>query len=66
MEITLKIEGMMCEHCRERVKNALEALPQVLNVIISLEAGTAVVQTKWGTDIETLKKAVEDAGYKVS
>ena len=65
MEITLKIEGMMCEHCEARVRKALEALPQVLNVIISLEAGTAVVQIKWGTDIDLLKKAVEDAGYKV-
>ena len=27
MEKTLKVEGMMCEHCEARVKKALEAVP---------------------------------------
>lgn len=29
MEVTMKIEGMMCGHCEAAVKKALEALPTV-------------------------------------
>ncbi|MBQ4222728.1 MAG: heavy-metal-associated domain-containing protein, partial [Prevotella sp.] len=29
MTKTMKIEGMMCEHCEARVKKVLEALPEV-------------------------------------
>ena len=55
---------MVSSRCAERVKKALEAVPEVLNVYVSLEAGTAVIQAKYGTDIEIFKKAVEKAGYR--
>ena len=29
MEVTMKIEGMMCGHCETTVKKALEAIPTV-------------------------------------
>ena len=41
MEKTMKIEGMMCEHCEARVKKTLEAIPQVDAAEVSYKAGTA-------------------------
>ena len=65
MEVTLTIEGMMCGHCEARVKQALEALPEVERAAVSHETGTAVVTMRGGADTAVLKKAVEDAGYTV-
>lgn len=65
MEITLKIEGMMCAHCEATVKKALEAIPTVAEAAVSHTDGTAVVKLSEPTDFEVLKKAVEDKDYKV-
>ena len=65
MEVTMKIEGMMCGHCEATVKKALEALPTVESAEVSHEKGTAVVKLKEPTNFEVLKKAVEDKDYKV-
>ena len=64
MEITLKIEGMMCPHCEARVKKCLEAYEGVESAAVSFKEGTAVV-TSNGADYAALKKVVEDAGYDV-
>ena len=65
MEKTLKVEGMMCEHCEARVKKALEAVPGVESAVASHKDGTAVVTLSQAVPYETLKKAVEDQDYKV-
>ncbi|MDE6733475.1 MAG: heavy metal translocating P-type ATPase [Oscillospiraceae bacterium] len=65
MEVTMKIEGMMCGHCSATVKKALEELPTVESAEVSHESGTAVVKLSEQTDFAVLKKAVEDKDYKV-
>lgn len=65
MEITMKIEGMMCGHCEATVKKALEAIPTVIEANVSHENGTAIVKLSENTDFNVLKKAVEDKDYKV-
>ena len=65
MEITMKIEGMMCGHCEARVKKCLEELPEVTEAVVSHENGTAVVTLNAEVANDVLKKAVEDQDYKV-
>ena len=65
MEITLKIEGMMCPHCSGRVKTVLEALDGVATADVSHESGTAVVTLTKDVPADALKTAVEQQGYKV-
>ena len=65
MEKTMKIEGMMCEHCEARVKKALEALPEVEKASVSRESGAAVVTLSAPVDDDALKNAVEAQDYKV-
>lgn len=63
--ITLKIGGMMCGHCEKRVRDALEALPEVTSAEVSHTAGTAVVTLASPVAPKQLKKAVRAAGYRV-
>ncbi len=62
---TLTIEGMMCEHCENRVKKVLTAIDGVDDAKVSHEAGTAVVSLSGDVEDEAMKKAVEDQDYKV-
>ena len=64
MEKTLTIEGMMCPHCTGRVENTLKALPNVTEVVVSLEGKYAQVTTTCEM-ADTLKSAVEAQGYPV-
>ena len=65
MEITMKIEGMMCPHCEASVKKALEAIPTVTEAVPSHERGEALVKLSAPTDFDVLRKAVEELDYKV-
>ncbi len=60
---TVRIEGMMCEHCEATVKKALEALPFVASAEVSHEAGTAVLLLSGETDEQAVKAAVEAEDY---
>ena len=64
MKKTMKIEGMMCEHCSGRVEKALCALDGV-TAKVDLEAKTAMIETEGRVDDDALKAAVADAGYEV-
>lgn len=65
MERTLTIEGMMCAHCSGRVESALNALAGV-TARVDLEKKTATVTAGAKVSDDALRKAVEDAGYKVT
>lgn len=65
MEITMKIEGMMCPHCEAHVKKALEGVAEVREAIVNHKDGTAIVTLDADAAPVTLKKAVEEQGYKV-
>lgn len=62
METVLKVEGMMCGHCKARVEKACKAVPGVLDAVADLAAKTVTVTG--AADPEALKKAVTDAGYE--
>ena len=65
MKKTLKVEGMMCEHCEARVKKALEKVEGVKCAIADKDAGTAVAELDRDVADEILIKAVEDQDYTV-
>ena len=66
MKKTLKIEGMMCEHCEMHVKKALEALDGVTTAEVSHKTSAAVVTTEKEISNDILKQAVSDQGYQVT
>ena len=65
MTKTMKIEGMMCEHCEATVKKVLEKIDGVASADVSHKEGTAVVTLSGDVADEKLKEAVEDRDYKV-
>lgn len=65
MEKTLKIEGMMCNHCKMHVEKALNSLNGVSSVQVNLEDKSAKVILSKEVSDEVLKQAVEEAGYEV-
>ena len=65
MTKTMRIEGMMCEHCEARVKKVLEKLPQVDEAKVSHTEGTAVLTLNADVDDSVLKETVEEQDYKV-
>jgi copper chaperone CopZ len=65
MKKLLSIEGMSCNHCVMHVKSALEKLPGVKSVEVSLAGKSAVVAGD-GLDEAAIKAAVDEAGYAVT
>ena len=65
MTKTMKIEGMMCEHCEATVKKVLEKIDGVASADVSHKEGTAVVTLSGDVADDKLKEAVEDRDYKV-
>lgn len=65
MKTTIKIKGMSCSHCTNRVQKALQAVAGVKDVTVSLENKNAVVDASDSVSAAALKNAVVDAGYDV-
>ena len=63
MKVTVKIEGMMCPHCKAHVEKALSAIDGVTSVTADHMAGTATVESTREIPQAELKAAVEAAGY---
>ena len=63
--LDVKVKGMTCEKCVERVQNALNAQPGMW-AKVDLASGTARILAKSPIDRDAVERAVEDAGYYVS
>lgn len=64
MKNTIKVDGMTCNHCKARVENAVSQVEGVVEAEVSLEDKCVNYESK--TDVlDKVKKAIEDAGYKV-
>jgi len=63
METVLKVEGMMCTHCKAMVEKVCKAVPGTQDAVVDLQAKTVTVTGS--ADREALTKAITDAGYEV-
>ena len=63
METVIKVNGMMCTHCKAMVEKVCKAVPGTTDAVVDLQAKNVTIT---GTaDAEALKKAITDAGYEV-
>ena len=60
----IKVDGMTCNHCKDRVENALNKLPQV-NAKVNLKQGEAIVKLGEDMSDEILAEAISQMGYYV-
>ena len=64
-ELTIRVEGMMCEHCEKRVKDCLEAFDEIETANADFRSGTVKLSVKNEIDLKKIKKAISTAGYKM-
>ena len=63
MEMVIKVEGMMCNHCKAHVEKACMQVNGTQSAVVDLQAKQVTVT---GTaSLEDLKRAITDAGYDV-
>ena len=63
MEQVIKVDGMMCTHCKARVEQVCKAVPGTEDAVVDLEKKQVTV--RGSADAAALKKAITDAGYEV-
>ena len=63
-EISLKIDGMSCQHCVASVKKAVDGVEGVSSSDITVGAAT-VVYDEVKTSKDSIVKVVQIAGYSV-
>ena len=63
METVIKVEGMMCKHCKARVEQVCKAVPGTTDAVVDLAAKTVTVTGN--ADVAALKQAISDADYEV-
>ena len=63
MTTVIKVNGMMCSHCKARVEEVCKFVPGTIDAVVDLQAKTVTVTGEAATS--ALKKAILDAGYEV-
>lgn len=63
-EIVLQVKGMMCEHCKKHVEDALLEVPGVTRVEVSLKENSAKIYSIQELNRNDLINAVKNAGYE--
>ncbi len=63
---TVKVKGMSCQHCVMAVTKGLAKIPGIKDVKVDLNKGEAAFENTQNASGETIRKAVEDAGFEVA
>ena len=63
METVIRVEGMMCPHCKAMVEKVCKAVPGTTDAVVDLQAKNVTVTGD--ASVDALKKAIVDAGYEV-
>lgn len=64
-EILIKVEGMACSGCENRIQNALKTVDGVISVVANYGDGTVKVILNSEIEENILKEKIEDLGFDV-
>lgn len=62
---TFSVEGMSCQHCVNRVMEAVNSIDGA-SALVKLKKGLVIVSVEHPINNEIIKDAIEKAGYKVT
>jgi len=62
---TFKVEGMHCDHCKNRVEEAVNDIPGVAG-IVDLKKGQVTVSYAQDVSDEVIRAKIQRAGYTVA
>lgn len=60
---TYQVQGMTCGHCVNSVSAEVGAIPGVKDVQVDLASGQVTVTSESPLDTDTVRAAVDEAGY---
>lgn len=63
-EIVLKVRGMACGGCENRIQNAIKNMEGIEEVVANHKEGTVTIVAK-EIDINVIKEKIEDLGFDV-
>ena len=63
---TWTVTGMTCGHCVASVTEEVQEIPGVTGVDVVLESGTVTVTSEQPLADDTVREAVEEAGYRLA
>lgn len=64
-EIIIKVDGMVCAGCENRVQNAVKSMKGIKKVVADHKSGTVTIMVKEEINEIEIKKKIEDIGFKV-
>ena len=66
-KIEIRISGMSCTGCENRVENVLKTIENVESVNANYNTGIVEIETNdiKNLDIDVIKEALEDLGYDI-
>ena len=64
-KIILKVNGMVCNGCENRVENTLKNIEQVAKVKANHKKNLVTITLKEEIDTDILEKAIENLGYEI-
>ena len=64
-ETIIKVNGMVCSGCENRVKNALENIEGIEKVVANHIKGIVTVTSKENISKEVMEEKIEDIGFEV-
>lgn len=64
MKKIMTVNGMHCEHCKNRVESLLKEFDGVKTAKVDLEKKTVTISLKSEISDETLENAVKEAGFE--
>ena len=65
MEKKFNVKGMMCHHCENHVKKALEAIDGIESAVASHTEGQVTVTLSKDVPDDIIKNAITEEGYEV-
>ncbi|MDD6800838.1 MAG: heavy metal-associated domain-containing protein [Firmicutes bacterium] len=61
----IRIEGMKCTHCQQRMKKALEAIDGIKSADVIFESGEAVLELEKDVSNAIIADTVKKAGFSI-
>lgn len=64
-ELEIKVKGMVCEGCENRVKNALSTIDGVDNVEANHKTGIVIVKLNKEIEKSIFEEKIDDLGFEI-
>lgn len=64
-ELRIKINGMVCEGCENRVKTALSEITGIESVDADHNTGIVIIKSEKDLEVDQIKEKITDLGFEI-